>query len=92
MHAIIDLEPVAPAKADDRWSSQHKSFRNSGPGCESCHGSDLKGTVLSRTADDRTVICKDNKGSLPGCAAGDQTAVIPKGTPVTCGMCHRQKK
>ena len=26
-----------------------------------------------------------------GCAAGEQTAVIPKGTPVTCGMCHKQK-
>jgi hypothetical protein len=49
------------------------------------------GTVLSRTADDRTVRCKDNRGSLAGCASGQTTAIIPKGTPVGCGMCHRQK-
>ena len=91
MHPLVDLDPVPPAKADDRWNFQHRSYRNQGPGCESCHGPDLKGTVLSRTADDRTVHCKDNKGSLPGCAAGNPTAVIPKGTPVGCGLCHRQK-
>jgi len=92
MHAVTDLDPVAPAKADDRWNFAHKNYRNDGPGCDACHGDDLKGTVLSRTADDRTVWCKDNKGSLPECAAGEQTAVIPKGTAVGCGMCHRQKR
>jgi len=92
MHPVTDLEPTAPAKVDDRWNFEHKSYRNDGPGCDACHGADLKGTVLSRTADDRTVWCKDNKGSLPGCAAGEQTAVIPKGTAVSCGMCHRQKR
>ena len=92
MYAVTDLDPVAPAKADDRWNFEHRSYRNQGPGCEACHGEDLKGTVLSRAADDRTVWCKDNKSSLPGCAAGQQTAVIPKGEPVTCGMCHRQKR
>jgi hypothetical protein len=92
MHAVTDLDPVAPAKADDRWNFEHKSYRNDGPGCDACHGDDLKGTVLSRTADDRTVWCKDNKGSLPGCAAGEQTAVITKGTAVGCGLCHRQKR
>ena len=92
MHPVTDLDPVAPAKADDRWNFGHKNFRNDGPGCNACHGDDLKGTVLSRAADDRTVWCKDNKGSLPECAAGEQTAVIPKGEPVGCGMCHRQKR
>lgn len=91
MHAIVDLEPVAPARADDRWNFKHRNFRNQGPGCESCHGVDLTGTVLSRTADDRTVHCKDTSGSLPGCAAGEPTAIIPKGTPVGCGLCHKQK-
>jgi hypothetical protein len=100
MHAIADLEPNLGVNGvdngtsfqpDTRWNLQHRSFRNQGPGCESCHGDDLRGTVLSRTADERTVLCKDNKGSLPGCAAGQSTAVIPKGTPVGCGLCHRQK-
>jgi hypothetical protein len=47
--------------------------------------------VLSRAAKDRVVQCKDNKGSLRGCAAGDTYAVIKQGTPVGCGLCHRQK-
>jgi len=101
MHAIADLEPNLGVNGvdngtnflpDERWNMQHKNFRNQGPGCESCHGADLKGTVLSRTADERTVNCKDNRGSLPGCSAGQPTAVIPKGTPVGCGLCHRQKR
>jgi len=100
MHPIADLEPNLGVNGvdngtnfdpDERWNLQHRSYRNQGPGCESCHGSNLRGTVLSRTADERTVRCKDNKGSLPGCAAGQPTAVIPKGTPVGCGLCHRQK-
>ena len=91
MHAVSDIDPEPGFAADMRWNQQHRSFRNQGPGCESCHGADLKGTVLSRAAADRTVLCKDNKGSLPGCASGGVTAVIPKGTPVGCGLCHRQK-
>jgi len=91
MHAISDIDPEPGFAADMRWNQQHRSFRNQGPGCESCHGTDLKGTVLSRTAADRTVVCKDSKGSLPDCAAGGVTAIIPKGTPVGCGLCHRQK-
>ena len=77
---------------DLRWNTDHKSYKNDGPGCNSCHGADLKGTVLSRTAKHRVIKCKDDKGSLPGCAAGDEYAVIPKGTPVGCGLCHQQKK
>ena len=83
-------------KPDDRWNTQHRNYRSQGPGCESCHGTNLMGTVLSRTADDRTVWCKDSNGSLPECQAMGRNApptqaVIPKGTPVGCGMCHRQK-
>jgi hypothetical protein len=98
MHAIADLDPAPGSgfKPDDRWNKQHRNYRSQGPGCESCHGTDLKGTVLSRTADDRTVWCKDNNGSLPACAAMGRNApptkaIIPRGTPVGCGLCHRQK-
>jgi hypothetical protein len=97
MHAISDLEPAPGSgfKVDDRWNLQHRSFRNQGPGCQACHGADLRGTVLSRTADERTVRCKDTNGSL-ACApnpafGGALTAKIAKGTPVGCGMCHRPK-
>lgn len=100
MHAIADLEPNLGVNGvdngtnflpDNRWNIKHRNYRNQGPGCESCHGADLRGTVLSRTADERTVTCKDRKGSLPECAAGQETAIIPKGTPVGCGLCHMQK-
>lgn len=98
MHAIADLQPAAGTGflPDDRWNTQHRNYRSQGPGCESCHGTNLTGTVLSRTADDRTVWCKDSNGSLPECKAMGRNApptqaVIPKGTPVGCGMCHRQK-
>jgi hypothetical protein len=98
MHAISDIDPAPGTgfKADERWNKQHRNYRNQGPGCESCHGTDLKGTVLSRTADDRTVWCKDSGGSLPECRtmgrnAPPTKAVIKKGTPVGCGLCHKQK-
>lgn len=89
MHPISDYNT-----ADTRWNKQHRNYRNQGPGCHSCHGDDLKGTVLSRAATDRLVRCKDTKGSL-SCTddgSGELFATIPKGTPVGCGMCHQQKR
>jgi len=88
---VLD-DPESPFVEDLRWNTDHKSYKNDGPGCNSCHGADLKGTVLSRTAKHRVIKCKDTKGSLPGCATGDEYAVIPKGTPVGCGLCHQQKR
>ena len=89
---VVDDPNYATFKEDLRWNTDHKSYKNDGPGCNACHGADLQGTVLSRTAKHRVIKCKDDKGSLPGCAAGDEYAVIPKGTPVSCGLCHQQKK
>jgi hypothetical protein len=37
-----------------------KSYRNDDLGCGACHGSDLRSTVLSCPAEDRTVRGKDN--------------------------------
>jgi len=91
-HGNVLDDTTVPFTEDLRWNTDHKSYRNDGPGCQACHGTDLQGTVLSRTAKHRVIKCKDNKGTLPGCAAGDEYAVIPKGTPVGCGMCHRQKR
>lgn len=92
MHAISGLQFSSPDfLPDDRWNQRHRNYRDQGPSCESCQGADVRGTVLSRTAEDRTVRCKDRRGSLPGCAAGNPTAIIPKGAPVGCGLCHRQK-
>lgn len=46
--------------------------------CRACHGSDLRGTPLSRTAADRYYRIEDNI-----------VANLPKGTPVGCNHCHR---
>ena len=41
--------------------------------CRDCHGQNGEGSVLSRTAADR---------NLP------DVGFVPKGTPITCTMCH----
>ncbi len=66
---------------DQNWISGHYSvFRDSATPsgtCQACHGTSLQGTVLSRTAADRTYRIDDGR-----------TRVIPKGTPVSCTLCH----
>jgi hypothetical protein len=47
--------------------------------CRECHGQNGEGSVLSRTAADR-----DFSGIKDG-------SFVPKGTPVTCDMCHGQE-
>ncbi len=44
--------------------------------CRECHGQNGEGSVLSRTADDRDFTDMKRGG------------FVPKGTPVTCTMCH----
>jgi hypothetical protein len=87
MHPIADFNGP-----DQRWNLNHVDF--GGPDndrCRACHGVDLQGTVLARTAIDRRLQCMNNLGSLPECAAGEQFATIPKGTEVGCGMCHESQ-
>jgi hypothetical protein len=84
MHPIADLNGP-----DQRWLLDHAGF--GGPSheqCRACHGLDLEGTVLARTATERLVQCMNNQGSLPECAAGESFATLPKGTEVGCGLCH----
>ena len=44
--------------------------------CRDCHGQNGEGSVLSRTAADR---------NLP------DVGFVPKGTPITCTMCHENE-
>ncbi len=53
----------------------HRDSLNSNA-CRDCHGQNGEGSVLSRTAADR-----DFRGMGRG-------GLVPKGTPVTCNMCH----
>jgi hypothetical protein len=52
---------------------------NSPNSCRTCHGNNGEGSVLSRTAADRDFSGLKNGG------------FVPKGTPVTCTMCHENQ-
>jgi hypothetical protein len=55
----------------------HEGFYRQDPAaCQACHGTDLRGTVLSRAAADRT-------WTVEG-----QTRHVSKGAPVGCTLCH----
>jgi hypothetical protein len=53
-----------------------RNWDDNGDACRACHGQNGEGTVLSRTAADR-----DFRGMKDG-------GLVPKGTPVSCTMCH----
>jgi hypothetical protein len=63
---------------DPRWTDhRHEGFFESNPdSCRACHGSDLRGSPLSRAATRRTL------------RADGDTVVIEKGQPVGCNHCH----
>ena len=65
--------------ADARWIDEnHGEFFERDPaGCKACHGTDLRGTVLSRAAADRTFSVED---------AG--TVRFAKGAQIGCSHCH----
>ncbi len=64
---------------DKAWSSGgHRTFyKRDAQSCKACHGSDLRGTVLSRAAVARQLYEEDNR-----------TVAVAKGTQIGCGLCH----
>ncbi len=92
------MHPVAPVSMNNGqidtsvaftgWSRNHKDVNDSG--CRSCHGINGQGTVLSRTAADRTLPCKeDNK--CDGRINEENVIFVPAGTEVSCTLCHDNK-
>ncbi|MCX5892773.1 MAG: carboxypeptidase regulatory-like domain-containing protein, partial [Deltaproteobacteria bacterium] len=65
---------------DPVWLAKHGTFyRQNAATCQACHGTDLKGTVISRAKADRKLVLKTrNNLVIP----------IAKGTPVSCYACH----
>lgn len=62
------------------WNLGHEDFYERNPNaCRACHGRNLEGTVLSRTAADRVLLRDDD---------GDETIFLAKGTEVSCTLCH----
>lgn len=71
------------------WNKNHEDVaeRNASQ-CKSCHGKNGEGTVLSRTATERSWTCGD-RGTL--CAREDQQISVARGTEVSCTQCHENK-
>jgi hypothetical protein len=94
-HGMHPVAPVSmnngqidPAVAFTSWSQNHKQVNDSS--CRSCHGNNGQGTVLSRTAADRTLPCKeDNK--CDGRLNEQNVIFVPAGTEVNCSLCHDNK-
>ncbi len=68
------------------WNLEHEDFYESNPdACRACHGQNLEGTVLSRTAADRDYLRDDEDDE-----GGAQTINVAKGTQVSCSLCHER--
>ena len=64
------------------WNLEHEDFYEKNPNtCRACHGSNLEGTVLSRTAAERNYLRDDD---------GDRSIHLAKGTQVSCNLCHEK--
>ncbi len=62
--------------------------------CRSCHGTNGRGTVLSKVSVDRSFIigeCKDGSLCPGGNKAKDFTVSLKKGDQVSCVMCHKNE-
>lgn len=65
------------------WNSGHGNYAgNSGNACKSCHGADLKGTVLSRVQADRPSYSHSFD------TGGTKTRTFWRGTQIGCFDCH----
>jgi len=76
------------------WNLEHEDFYERNPNaCRACHGQNLEGTVLSRTAADRVYLRDDeddddDDDDDEGGSA--QTINLAKGTEVSCSLCHEK--
>jgi len=64
------------------WNLGHDDFFERNPNaCRACHGQNLEGTVLSRTAADRDFLRDED---------GNRTLHLARGTQVSCSLCHER--
>jgi hypothetical protein len=63
---------------DPRWNTGHDNFFDANENtCRACHGVNLEGTVLARTAEVRNLVT-ENRSSI----------VFQKGQQISCDLCH----
>jgi PKD repeat protein len=97
MHPVSQISNGAVIDTDvtiTRWNSGHEEF-NDFSSCRACHGVNGEGTVLSRTAADRTLECKED--DAPGCTKvningeEERRVFVARGTEISCVLCHDNK-
>ena len=71
------MHPVGQA-----WVNSHENYGKSSS-CRECHGSDLRGTVLSRMFADRTL--------TPRADGASRTVELWRGQNVSCFVCHKRE-
>ncbi|MFO1489267.1 MAG: PKD domain-containing protein [Verrucomicrobiota bacterium] len=69
------MHPIGSA-----WISGHHDYIGSLANCQACHGSDSRGTVLSRMQADRVLVARFDSGSV--------TNMMFRGALVGCYTCH----
>jgi len=73
------------------WNLEHEDFYERNPNaCRACHGQNLEGSVLSRTAADRVYLRDDEDDDDDDEGGGAQTINLAKGTEVSCTLCHER--
>ncbi|GAA5478058.1 Ig-like domain-containing protein [Haloferula helveola] len=82
MPVTVNGGPHGMHPTGDSWVRDHHDF-GQGASCQACHGSDLRGSPLSRTFDSRTLTAR-NDGTT-------QTFEMFRGETVSCFICHRQE-
>jgi invasion protein IalB len=73
MPSTVNGGPHGMHPVGQTWVSQHQN--NASSACQACHGTDYRGTVLSRMMADRTL-------------SGNGTQVLFRGATVGCYLCH----
>jgi len=75
------------------WNRNHEDL-NSFSSCRACHGLNGEGTVLSRAAADRTLMCKEDSSVCRKVTVNGQEArriFVAEGTEISCDLCHENK-
>ena len=82
------MHPVGAGEFTD--GGHEDLFKSNKADCQSCHGVNGEGTVLSRSFTDRSFTIEEcEKGSLcPGAESTNFEVNLSKGEAVSCGLCH----
>jgi len=76
--ATVNGGPHGMHPVGQSWiSSHHDVAEHNATQCQACHGTDYRGTVLSKTKTDRTFRVDDGR-----------TVTLAKGTQISCYTCH----